>query len=264
MQAGYTDFTYLRDIWRKTTEEEALLGVSMTGVASGNVMRYDLSEAARCVRKENARVAAKIGIRPAARTTCIKPAGTTSLVLGTSSGIHPWHAPFYIRRLRMPKHESLAKYLQQQVPQLLEADKFQEDALVLCVPQQAPQGAIVRSESALQLLERIKLMHATWISAGHVSGINSHNVSATVSLKEGEWDAAAQWMWQNREHYNGLTILPYDMGSYVQAPFEECSEETYHRMCKLLHTVDLSNVIETMDFTDFSQAAACAGNACEL
>ena len=99
LQASYTDFHYLRDIWRRTTEKDALIGVSMTGIASGAVLRLDMKEAAKCVKEENARAADLLGINPAARTTCVKPAGTTSLTLGTSSGIHAWHNDYYIRRV---------------------------------------------------------------------------------------------------------------------------------------------------------------------
>jgi len=110
LQASYTDFHYLRDIWKRTTEKEALIGVSGTGIASGEVLKYNLKEAAEVVKTENARVAKIIGINKAARTTAIKPSGTTSLVLGTSSGIHAWHSAYFIRRMRLGKNEAIYKY----------------------------------------------------------------------------------------------------------------------------------------------------------
>ena len=107
LQASYTDFHYLRDVWKKTTEKEALLGIGMTGIASGAVLNFSLKEAAKIAVEENARLAEVIGINKAARVTCVKPSGTTSLVLGTSSGIHAWHDDFYLRRIRIGKNEAL-------------------------------------------------------------------------------------------------------------------------------------------------------------
>ena len=136
LQAGYTDFHYLREIWRKNTEKDALLGVSMTGIASNIVEHLDLEMAAIEVKRENKRVAELIGIKPAARTTCVKPAGTTSLVLGTSSGIHAWHHPYYIRRLRVGKNEAIYNYLLENHPELVEDEFFNPTAqAVISVPQ---------------------------------------------------------------------------------------------------------------------------------
>ena len=103
-----------------------------------------------------------------------------------------------------------------------------------------------------------------WIKFGHRGGQNSHNVSATVSLKEEDWELAGNWMWDNREHYNGLSVLPYNGGTYQQAPFEDCDEEKYDSMMKSLSSVDLTKVIELQDNTDLSGEVACAGGACEI
>ena len=198
LQAGYTNFHYLRQVWQETTEKDALIGVSMTGIASGTVLHLDMVEAASFVKKENARVAKKIGINKAARTTCVKPAGTTSLTLGTASGIHAWHNDYYIRRLRVGKNESIYGYLKSNHPELIEDEYFRpHDTAVISIPQKAPKGSIIRTESAFDLLKRIKLISDTWVSAGHRTGSNSHNVSATVSLKDNEWDKAGKWMWDN-------------------------------------------------------------------
>jgi ribonucleoside-diphosphate reductase alpha chain len=124
LQASYTDFHYLRDIWKKTTEKEALLGIGMTGIASGNVLKLDMKEAAKVACDENERVAGLLGINKAARVTTVKPSGTTSLVLGTSSGIHAWHSEYYIRRIRLGKNESLYTYLSIYHPEMLEDDFF--------------------------------------------------------------------------------------------------------------------------------------------
>ena len=265
LQAGYTDFHYLRPIWKRTTEKDALIGVSMTGIGSGTVLGYDMTAAAETVKAENARVADLIGIKKSARTTTVKPAGTTSLALGTSSGIHAWHNDYYIRRIRVGKNEAIYTYLAENHPALIEDEYFRpHDTAVISIPQKAPDGAIMRTESPFQLLDRIKDVHLKWVKPGHRTGQNTHNVSATVSLKENEWDLAGEWMWENREHYNGLSVLPYDGGTYQQAPFEDCTEETYNEMMKSLTNIDLSQVIELDDNTDLSGELACAGGACEI
>jgi ribonucleoside-diphosphate reductase alpha chain len=265
LQAGYTDFHYLRPIWQRTTEKDALIGVSMTGIGSGAVLKMDMKEAAKVVKIENKRVAELLDINPSARTTTVKPAGTTSLTLGTSSGIHAWHNDYYIRRVRVGKNEAIYSHLLLNHPELVEDEYFRpHDTAVIGIPQMAPADAIFRTESPIQLLERVKKVHGEWIKPGHRSGNNTHNVSATISIREHEWDAVGQWMWDNKEFYNGLSVLPYDGGTYIQAPFEDCTKEKYEELMKTLHEVDLSKVIELDDTTDLSGELACAGGACEV
>ena len=265
LQAGYTDFHYLRPVWQRTTEKDALIGVSMTGIGSGAVLNYDMRAAAKVVKAENERVAEIIGINKSARTTTVKPAGTTSLVLGCSSGIHAWHDEYYVRRVRVGKNEAIYTYLAINHPELIEDEYFRpHDTAVISVPQKAPAGAILRNESPIQLLERVKRVHSEWVKPGHRSGNNTHNVSATISVREHEWDAVGKWMWENKDYYNGLSVLPYDGGTYIQAPFETCTEEKYNELMKSLHNIDLSRVIELDDNTDLSGELACAGGACEI
>ena len=265
LQAGYTDFHYLREIWKDTTEKDALIGVSMTGIGSNKVMSLDMTQAAEIVKTENARVAKLIGINKAARTTCVKPAGTTSLVLGTSSGIHAWHNDFYVRRLRVGKNEAIYSYLLKNHPELVEDEYFRaHDTAVISVPQASPENSIVRTESAFDLLERVKRVSTEWVAPGHRAGSNTHNVSATISLKEDEWDKAGEWMWKNRNSYNGLSVLPYNGGTYIQAPFEDITKDKFDEMVKMLSDIDLSNVMEVDDNTDLSGELACAGGACEV
>jgi ribonucleoside-diphosphate reductase alpha chain len=237
----------------------------MTGIASGRVLGLDMVKAAKVVNDENSRVADLIGIKPASRCTTTKPAGTTSLVLGTSSGIHAWHSEHYIRRIRVGKNEAIYSYLVNNHPELVENEFFRpHDTAVISVPQKSPNGAITRSESALNLLERVKKVATEWVVTGHRKGQNTNNVSATVTVKPDEWDKVGDWMWQNRKHYNGLSILPFSDHTYKQAPFEDCGEEEYHEMMKSLVTVDLNRVSESEDNTDLSGEIACAGGACEL
>jgi ribonucleoside-diphosphate reductase alpha chain len=265
LQAGYTDFHYLRPIWKRTTEKDALIGVSMTGIGSGAVLGYNMKEAAKLVKQENERVAGLIGINKSARTTTVKPAGTTSLTLGTSSGIHAWHNDYYVRRIRVGKNEAIYTYLAEYHPELVEDEYFRpHDTAVISIPQKAPEGAIMRTESPFQLLDRIKKVHLEWVKPGHRSGNNTHNVSATVSLKADEWELAGEWMWENRDHYNGLSVLPYDGGTYTQAPFEDITQEKYEEMLESLTNIDLTQVIELDDNTDLSGELACAGGACEI
>ena len=265
LQAGYTDFHYLREIWRDTTERDALIGVSMTGIGSAVVLQMDMKASANIVKKENARVAKLININKAARTTCVKPAGTTSLVLGTSSGIHAWHNKYYIRRLRVGKNEAIYSYLVKNHPELIEDEFFRpHDTAVISVPQAAPKGCITRTESAFDLLERVKKVSTEWVAPGHKTGSNTHNVSATISLKENEWDKAGEWMWENRNCYNGLSVLPYNGGTYTQAPFEDITKIKFNEMVKFLNDVDLSNVMELEDNTDLSGELACSGGSCEV
>tara|TARA_R110000851_G_scaffold94758_3_gene205760 strand:+ start:4371 stop:6230 length:1860 start_codon:yes stop_codon:yes gene_type:complete len=265
LQAGYTEFHYLREIWRETTEKDALIGVSMTGIGSGVVLGYDMTEAAKIVKKENARVSKLIGINKSARTTTVKPAGTTSLVLGTSSGIHAWHNDHYIRRIRVGKNESIYPYLLNNHPDLIEDEYFRpHDTAVIQVPQKAPEGSILRTESPFNILERVKKVASEWVAPGHRNGSNTHNVSATISLKPEDWELAGEWMWQNRSYYNGLSVLPYNGGTYTQAPFEDITKAKYKEMLKSLSDVNLSNVMESEDNTDLSGEIACAGGSCEI
>ena len=265
LQAGYTEFHYLREVWQETTERDALIGVSMTGIGSGKVLELDLNQAADQVKLMNRITAKTIGINPAARTTCVKPAGTTSLVLGTSSGIHAWHNKYYIRRMRVGKNEAIYNYLAIHHPQLIQDEYFRpHDTAVIEIPQAAPKGSIVRTESAFDLLERVKKVATDWVATGHKSGSNTHNVSATISLKDKDWEPAGEWMWENRNSYNGLSVLPYDGGTYTQAPFEDINKAKYDEMTKLLQDIDLTKVVELNDNTDLSGELACAGGSCEV
>ena len=265
LQASYTDFHYLRDIWNRTTERDALLGVGMTGIGSGTILKYDLKEAAKEAKLTNEEIANIIGINKAARVTTVKPSGTSSLVLGTSSGIHAWHNDYYIRRMRLGKNEALYQYLAKHHPELVEDDFFKPTIqAVISIPQKSPKGSILRTESAIDLLERTKKFNIEWVKEGHRKGDNTNNVSATISVKQEEWDEVGKWMWENRKTFNGLSVLPYDNGSYTQAPFEDITEEKYNKMKGHLNNIDLTLIKETTDETDLNGQVACAGGACEI
>ena len=265
LQASYTDFHYLRDVWRKTTEKEALLGIGMTGIASGAIFKLSMKEAAKVACEENERVAGILGINKAARVTTVKPSGTTSLVLGTSSGVHAWHDDYYMRRIRLGKNEALYSYLSIYHPEMLEDDVFKPTIQsVLSIPQKSPEGSITRSESALEMLERIKKLNKEWIKPGHRRGSNMHNVSATVTIKKDEWGQVGDWLFDNKEYFTALSFLPEDLGTYVQAPFETITQQEFDEAVKSLHSIDLSKVVEIDDNTALMDQAACAGGACEI
>jgi ribonucleoside-diphosphate reductase alpha chain len=212
----------------------------------------------------NRDISGLIGTNEAARITCIKPSGTTSLVLGTASGIHAWHAPYYLRTMRFNKNEAIALYLMINHPELCEDDVLRPtDTVCVRIPVKAPEGSIFRTESPLDTLERVKKFSTEWVKPGHINGANTHNVSATISIAD-EWKEVGTWMWDNRETYNGLSVLPFFGGSYQQAPFEDITEEEYNKRIASVQEIDLTKVVEMDDNVDFGQVAACAGGACEI
>jgi len=288
LQAGFTDFHYLRPIWKQTTDKDALLGIGMTGIGSGEILKADLELAANTAKVVNSVISGQIGTNEAARVTCIKPSGTTSCVLGTASGIHAWHNPYYLRTMRFGKSEDVAAYMMVNHPEMCEDDVLRPtDTLCVRIPIKAPEGSIFRTETAIDTLERVKKFATEWVLPGHVNGDNTHNVSATISIdkdrkystcitpdqppkytlfKDGldEWFTVGLWMWENRKFYNGLSVLPYSDHTYIQPPFEDITEEEYNQRISTLHSIDLTKVTEIDDNVEFGQTAACAGGACAI
>ncbi len=264
LQAGFTNFHYLREVWKKTTEQDALIGVGMTGIASNKIGNLDFNEAAQEAKYVNLKASSTIGTQFAARCTTIKPSGTSSLVLGTSSGIHAWHNDYYIRRIRIGKNESLYDYLHTIHPELLEEDLLNSRQAIICIPQQAPEGSIFRTEDVTNLLNRIKNFNEEWVRKGFRRGSNTNNVSATVSIPDEDWGRVGEWMWTNKASYNGLSVLPFDTGNYKQAPFEDITQEKFLELEENLRALDLTGVYEPDDETDHKAEAACAGGACAI
>lgn len=264
LQASYTDYHYLRDIWKKNTEKDSLIGISVTGIAHKDFSLLDKKESVKIVLEENERVSKLIGINKANRTTLEKPDGTTSLVLGTASGIHSWHSKYYKRRVRVGKDETIYQYLSYNNPELLEDDFFKpKTQAIITLPIEAPDGSIFRGdETAIEFLNRIKTFTKEWIVPGHRKGANMNNVSATVTVKDNEWDSVGEWCWKNKKFYTALSFLPYDGHSYVQAPFEEIDENTYFELKNSLKDFDIENIIEYSDETELQGEVACAGGAC--
>lgn len=263
LQATYTDFHYLREEWKTNAEDEALLGVSITGIASRTLDGLNLEEAANQAVAENTLWASRLGIKPANRVTTIKPEGTGSLVCDTASGIHGWYAPYYVRRLRFGKDELVAKALTDQALGLMVPNLGDPSQIILEYPIKAPEGAIMRTESAIDMLERVKRFNQEWVSPGHINGPNKHNVSATVSVRPEEWDDVREWMWTNRLLYTGLSLLPYDGGSYSQTPFEEIGQDEYVRRLALVPS-KFEFPVEYKDETTLQAEIACGGGSCEV
>ena len=191
---------------------------------------------------------------------------TSSLVLGTSSGIHDWHDDYYIRTMRVGKEETLYTFLKENHPEILEDDFFKPTiGAIISIPQKAPEGASTRSNTtAIELLERVNKVSKEWIKPGHRKGANRNNVSATITIKPEEWDEVGNWMWENKNNYTALSVLPYADHTYVQAPFQSITQEEYEIKVKEIHDINLDNIVEDKDSTSLKEEVACGGNGCEL
>lgn len=264
LQASMTDFHYLRPVWRHQTEKDALLGVSITGIARDDLDQFDFRAAAGWVERVNASTASEIGINPAARLTCIKPEGTASLAIGTTSGVHAGHAQHYIRRLRFNKTEAIARFFQHRIPEFVEQCVYNENDVAVSFPVELPEHAVTtQTENTSDFLARIKKLSEEWVKPGHKNGLNTHNVSCTVNVRESEWDDVRDWVWEHRNSFNGMSFLP-ENHQYEQAVLETIDKETYDDMASRFPNVDLANVIEHDDQTKLAEELACAGGACEI
>lgn len=268
LQAGYTDFHYLRAIWKETTEKEALLGVSMTGIASGKILKLNLREAARIAKDENKKIAKIIGINHAARITAIKPEGSGTFAAAiVGSGIHAIHSNYFIRSIRIERSSALCEHLLKEIPNFIEFDLQNNSKAIVSIPLKAPSKSIIRGkESAMDLLERIKKFSTEWVKGGHRTGVNRHNVSATVSVKDEEYDEVREWMWNNKKHYAGLSTLPYADHTYKQAPFIKIDKKHYDQLIsKFPKDFKFTDIIET-DGSDVNlvQELACSGGKCDI
>lgn len=278
LQAAYTDFSYIQDKWKANCEEEALLGVSITGQAQNWDLLSEpqlLRQAAALAVHTNEKWAKKLGINAAARITCTKPSGSTSAWLGTTSGIHAAHAPWYLRRVRIDRKDEFGQYLisrygeaEANSGEFIESDKFSPENIVVTIPVEMT-GAIQREqESAIELLERAKFIYENWILLGHRRGPNTHNISLTVNYREDEKEDIKRWMLENVDSWSGISLLPFDGGTYEQTPFEAISEAEYHAWLeKVPHDIDLSEITFQAGLDEERQLgeAACSGpHGCEI
>jgi len=268
-QAALTNFNYVKPRWKQIAEQDALLGVSITGQAQNweNLKSWDLAEIADMTRLWNKELAHELGINHAARITTTKPSGTTSTVLGTTAGIHGAYAPYYLRRVRIAKDDPLAVYLANSLPsELVETDEFQPSLNCIALPIQMP-GIVASKESCIEQLERAKYIQENWIKPGHDRGPNMHNVSLTCYYR-GEQDQKDLdvWMWNNRDSYAGISLLPLDENTYVQAPYEAISKERYEELLgKVLSCeLDLSEVQYEQKHDLRAQTSGCEGDKCSI
>jgi ribonucleoside-diphosphate reductase alpha chain len=268
-QSTLTDFKYIRKIWKDNTEEERLLGVSLTGqfghkfmsgkedLVSLETFLVTLRESARAKNKDEA---GKIGIPESAAITCVKPSGTVSQLVGVSSGMHAWHSPYYIRTVRGSKGDPISTFLKE-VGIPVEDDVMKpNDTYVFSFPVKAPEGAIVRNDlTAIEHLNIWLVYQRAWCE---------HKPSITVSVKEDEWMEVGAWVYKHFDEVSGISFLPHSDHSYKQAPYQEVTKEEYDllvsKMPKEIRWEDLS-FYETEDGTSTNATLACSSDGnCEL
>ena len=260
-QATLTDFKFLSQEWKQNTEEERLLGVSMTGIMDAKITSNPdpkmLERLRDEARKTNEKYAALLSIPSSASITCIKPSGTVSQLVDSASGIHARHNDYYIRRIRMDKKDPIYSYLKDQGVSV-EDEQFRPDSTaVFSFPIKAPKGALLRdSMTALEQLENWLLYQRHWCE---------HKPSVTISVKDEEWMDVGAWVWKYFDEISGISFLPYSDHSYVQAPYEDCTLEEYNSLRKgTPEDIDFTKFIEEDDNTISAQTLACVGGACEI
>ena len=264
-QSTLTDFPYLRKIWKENTEEERLLGVSMTGPLDNPLLNNPddpelkglLESIKATVVQQNKVLALILGIPQATAATAIKPEGTTSELCTTGSGLHAQHAPFFIRRVRGDIKDPLTQFMMRMgVPWEMDVMK-PESTVVFSFAKRAPEGAITKSD--MGAIQHLKL----WLA--YQRFYCEHKPSITVSVKEKEWPAVGAFVWEHFDEMSGVSFLPDDGGSYRQAPYEECTEEEYNELlAKIPTSVDWDSIIETDDNVEGAQTLACAAGGCEI
>lgn len=262
IQSTFTDFKYLRKVWQRNCEEERLLGVSLTGILDNpEILNEKILEELRLHAIEvNAEWAKRLNINPAAAISCVKPSGTVSQLVNSAPGLHPRHSPFYLRTVRADNKDPLTVFLKD-AGVYNEPDVMAPDSTtVFYFPIKSPEGAVNREAvSAIKQLETWRILQEHWCE---------HKPSATVYVKEDEWVDVGAWVYKNFDLLSGVAFLPYDGGTYKQAPYQELSEEEYNKWV-VEHptpTIDWSDLrfYETEDTTTGSQELACAGGVCDV
>ena len=264
-QSTMTSFPYLRKIWQTNTEEERLLGVSMTGILDNPLLNsaYDLDLPKRLEELKNVaidtnnRLADDLGIPSSAAITCVKPEGTVSQLTGTASGIHPQHSSYYIRRVRSDNKDPLTDFLKAQgfpsEPCVMKPDS----TTVFSFPQKVGEGAVLREDlSAIEHLDLWLVFQRHWCE---------HKPSVTISVNENEWPKVGAWTWDHFDEVTGVSYLPYDGGTYRQAPYEEITAGEYlEAMMKMPEGIDWDQFIERTDNVEGAQMLSCTAGACEI
>lgn len=267
LQSSLSDFRYLRKIWKDNTEEECLLGVSLTGIYDHAILNGSMglaktqewgNELRLVARATNDEFAPILGVNKSTAITCVKPSGTVSQLTDTASGIHPRYAPYYIRRVRSDKKDPLANFMIRMGYEA-EEDFYGKSNYVFSFPQKAPNDAICSKDiTAIQQLDHWKAFQ---------DGYCDHKPSVTINVGEDEWLKVAAWMYENIDSVSGVSFLPRDTGTYRQAPYEEITKEQYEELMaqEFRHIeIDWTLFKEETDTTEGSQTLACVGNICEL
>lgn len=260
VQSTYTYFPYLREIWKKNTEEERLLGVSLTGIMDNpKLLSYDLSELREVAVSVNREYADRLGIPASAAITCVKPSGTVSQLVDSASGLHARHSPYYIRTVRGDRKDPMTKLMIDQGIPHEPCVMKPETTIVFSFPHKAPEGAITRND--LSALEQLDI----WMKLQ--DEYTEHKPSVTISVRENEWLEVGAYVYKNFDKMSGVSFLPHSDHSYQQAPYQECSEEEYLALlAKMPKSIDWSKLsdYEQEDNTSGSQSLACSADGCEI
>jgi ribonucleoside-triphosphate reductase len=263
-QSTLTHFPYLRKIWQKNTEEERLLGVSLTGILDNQWMgevsestAENLEQLRKIAVDTNSEFATILGIPQSAAITCVKPSGTVSQLVDSASGIHARHSRYYIRRVRGDKKDPLSQFLAVAGVPVEDCVMRPDSTVVFSFPMKAPEGARLRDDlTALEHLDLWLMYQRHWCE---------HKPSVTISVKEDEWMDVGAWTWRNFDEVSGVSFLPWDGGSYRQAPYEECSKEVYEELLtKMPANIYWDTLSEKDDNVEGAQTLACVAGHCEI
>jgi len=269
IQSTLTDFQFVSEGWTKNCNEERLLGVSMTGIMDCPLLNdnyhYDdkenisslLQELRAYARTVNKEYAERLGIPASMAITCVKPSGTVSELVGSSSGIHPRHNEYYIRSIRQDNKDPVTQYLKDAGIRWEPAQGKENSTTVFYFPQRSPQNSVFRNNrGAIQQLEHWLLFQRHWCD---------HKPSVTIYVKEHEWLEVGAWVYKNFDEVSGVSFLPFFGGSYPQAPFQDCTKEEYERELETIPKhIDWDKLVEEVDSTTSSQELACVGGACTI
>ena len=262
IQSTFTKFPYLRKLWQRNTEEERLLGVSLTGIydntemcTNDEVLAGNLAQLREHSRAANELWANTLGVAKSAAITCVKPSGTVSQLVDSASGIHPRHSRYYIRRVRGDKKDPLSAFLVSQGVPAEDCVYKPTQTVVFSFPQKAPAGLVRDDVSAISHLELWLTYQRHWCE---------HKPSVTISVEEKDWPSVGAWVWDHFDEISGVSFLPYDGGTYRQAPYEECTEEQYNELKAKVPKIDWTLFKEQTDNVEGAQMLACVAGSCEI
>lgn len=260
-QSTLTNFRYVRPVWKNNCEEERLLGVSLTGIMDNGLTRYpmgyDLENLKQHAINTNLHWANQLGINPSAAITTVKPSGTVSQLVNSASGIHPRYSPYYVRTVRADKKDPLAVFMKEKGFPVEDDITKPEHNDVFSFPEASPVGAITRYDfNAIEQLDHYLVFKKYWCE---------HNPSITVYVKEHEWMEVGAWVYKNFKDIGGVSFLPWDNGTYQQAPYQECTKEFFEEFEKKMPKgIDWTELKEENDKTTGSQDLACLAGVCEI